>query len=89
MSNITISIPGTNNNSQNNCKNQTITLRGLLNVIDGVDECDGRILIITSNKPEILDDALIRAGRIDQKLHFDYCTHEQIQDMYKMYFGID
>lgn len=90
--NITISLPDMSNinKNQNNLKNDKgITLSGLLNAIDGINECDGRILIMTSNKPEILDDALIRVGRIDQKFNFDYCTHEQISDMYRMFFGKD
>lgn len=85
--NIMISLSDISNNKNNNINDKGITLSGLLNAIDGINECDGRILIMTSNKPEILDDALIRAGRIDQKYHFDYCTHEQIADMYNLFFG--
>ena len=37
---------------------------GLLNVLDGVVDTPGRILIMTSNHPEILDPALIRPGKL-------------------------
>lgn len=42
-----------------------MTLSGLLNAIDGVASSDGRLLIMTTNHPERLDDALIRPGRVD------------------------
>merc|ERR1711902_228485 len=44
---------------------QKLTLASLLEVLDGVMEMEGRMLIITTNYPEKLDKALIRPGRID------------------------
>jgi len=63
-----------------------VTLSGLLNVIDGVFECKGRILIMTSNKPDILDEALIRDGRVDMRIYFGYCDKKQIKEMYNIFF---
>lgn len=60
---------------------QKLTLSYLLNVLDGVLETPGRILIITSNFPEKLDQALVRPGRIDLQVHFDKCTVSDIKDM--------
>lgn len=77
------------NNTSRKSKESGITLSGLLNAIDGVNEAEGRILIMTTNKPETLDDALIRPGRIDKKFLFDLCTREQIGDMYKMFFDVE
>ena len=51
-------------------KSDKLTLATLLEVLDGVMEMDGRMLIITTNYPEKLDKALIRPGRIDMKVHF-------------------
>lgn len=67
-------------------KESRLTLSGILNAIDGIFTADGRILIITSNKPEILDSALLRTGRIDMKYLFDYCTKDQIKGLYEMFF---
>lgn len=64
-----------------------LTLSGLLNAIDGVFSCHGRILIMTTNHPEVLDEALIRPGRIDGKYLFDNCDKSQIIDLYKMFFN--
>lgn len=44
-----------------------VTLSGLLNVLDGVSSQEGRILIMTTNYIEHLDEALIRPGRSDKK----------------------
>jgi ATP-dependent 26S proteasome regulatory subunit len=68
---------------------QKLTLSGLLNAIDGIFNNDGRILIMTTNHPEIIDDALIRPGRIDCQYLYDYCNREQIRDLYKSFFDKD
>lgn len=44
---------------------KVVTLAGLLNAIDGLASRENRILFITSNRPEKLDSALLRPGRID------------------------
>lgn len=63
-----------------------LTLSGILNALDGVFDHEGRILIMTTNHPEVLDEALIRPGRIDRKFRFDYCSKSQIKDLYEMFF---
>ena len=63
-----------------------LTLSGLLNSLDGVFNNDGRILIMTTNHPEVLDRALIRPGRIDMRIEFAYCDHQQIIDIFKIMF---
>ena len=65
----------------------SLTLSGLLNAIDGVFTCHGRILIMTTNHPEVLDAALIRPGRVDSKYLFSNCNKEQIQGLYEMFFN--
>lgn len=66
-----------------------LTLSGLLNAIDGVFSTHGRILIMTTNHPEILDEALIRPGRIDCKYLFDNCNSDQIRDLFNAFFNKD
>jgi len=67
-------------------KANKLTLATLLEVLDGVMEMDGRMLVITTNYPEKLDKALIRPGRIDLKVKFDKCTRGNLVDMYQHYF---
>ena len=68
---------------------QKLTLASLLEVLDGVMEMEGRMLIITTNYPEKLDKALIRPGRIDMKVHFGPMNGENIIRMYKHFFETD
>jgi SpoVK/Ycf46/Vps4 family AAA+-type ATPase len=60
---------------------QKLNLSILLNILDGVLEQPGRILIMTSNHPEKLDKALIRPGRIDVIVKFDYCKRHEVVEI--------
>ncbi len=66
-----------------------LTLSGILNAIDGISTSDGRILVITTNKLDALDSALIRPGRIDLKLHLDYLNEKTVRKaLVRFYPGI-
>jgi len=64
-----------------------LNLAGLLNVLDGVVDTPGRILIMTTNHPEVLDPALIRPGRINMKIHMQYMVCEDAISMIEHYIG--
>lgn len=68
---------------------EQLTLSFILNILDGILETPGRILIMTSNYPEKLDKALIRPGRIDINLEVGYCDIKMISDMYKYFYEKD
>ena len=55
-----------------------LTMSFLLNLFDGILETPGRILVMTANEPEILDEALVRPGRMDVICNMDFCTNETI-----------
>ncbi len=61
----------------------------LLNILDGIQECPGRIIIMTTNKPEKLDKALIRPGHIDYNINFTKATIDDIINIIKFYWNID
>ena len=63
-----------------------VTFSGLLNAVDGVASQEGRLLFLTTNHIERLDPALIRPGRCDVHVKFDYATHDQIQRMFTAFF---
>ena len=67
-------------------KDDKITLSFILNIIDGIRETPGRILIITSNNYESLDPALIRPGRIDMTLEMKNATIDTIKEMFYHYY---
>ncbi|GAB1739263.1 hypothetical protein NU219Hw_g4010t2 [Hortaea werneckii] len=60
-----------------------LTLAGLLNVLDGVDSVEGRIVIMTSNNPNSLDEALVRRGRIDRKIEFCFASRSISAALFK------
>jgi ATP-dependent metalloprotease FtsH len=45
------------------------TLNQLLTEMDGFEESSGVMVIAATNKIEVLDDALLRAGRFDRRVH--------------------
>ena len=65
----------------NNTKNipNNLNLSHLLNLIDGVVEMHGRILIMATKHIEKIDKALIRPGRVDLKIEFNYVTGDAIK----------
>jgi chaperone BCS1 len=64
-----------------------ISLSALLNVIDGVASQEGRVLIMTTNHIEKLDEALIRPGRVDMKVKFDLADTAMIKTLFKGIFA--
>jgi hypothetical protein len=74
-----------NDDAQNS--SEAITLSFLLNLLDGVLETPGRILVITSNYPEKLDKALVRPGRIDVKIEFKNASREVIREMVARFYS--
>ena len=69
-------------------KRDKLNLSGLLNVLDGVVDTPERIVVMTTNHPEILDPALIRPGRIDQKLLLAYMKWPNVVKMVEHYFQL-
>ena len=67
--------------------NGDLTLSFILNILDGVLEQHGRILIISTNYKDKLDSALIRPGRIDYKLNFTKCTKDTCIDIIEHYIN--
>jgi hypothetical protein len=79
-----LTVTSSNNKTDNN---KSITLGGILELLDGLIETPGRILIITTNYPNELDQALIRPGRIDMNIHFTKASRQDIASMYEMWYN--
>lgn len=60
-----------------------LTLGVLLQVLDGNMETPGRVIVVTTNMPEVLDKALVRPGRIDLNIHFHNASQETLAKMYE------
>ena len=67
--------------------NDNNNLSFFLNILDGLNECPGRIIIMTTNKPEYLDKALIRPGRIDFKIHMKKASTSDIIEIIQFYWA--
>ena len=67
------------------CKD-ALNLSGILNALDGIIESENRMIVVTTNHPEKLDDAFIRPGRIDKILHMDYVEEPAAKNILSMYF---
>lgn len=77
--------PGEDDDSDTT-RSTRISLSGLLNAIDGVAAPEGHILIMTTNKPYELDEALVRAGRISVKVPFRHASQQQASEIFlRMY----
>jgi hypothetical protein len=72
----------------NDYSNQNNNLSYFLNILDGLNECPGRIIIMTTNKPEYLDAALVRPGRIDFKINMTKATLDDIKNILEHYWNI-
>jgi len=63
-----------------------INLSCFLNILDGIIELHGIMIIMTTNHPEKIDTALIRPGRFDFKYEFKKASKNIIKEMLKFKF---
>lgn len=63
-----------------------LTFSGLLNALDGVAGQEGKLVIMTTNYPEKLDEALVRPGRVDLRAQFYHASRHAVQDMFCKFF---
>lgn len=66
----------------------TISMGSLLNTLDGVATPHGLITMMTTNRFDVLDPALTRAGRMDLIEELDYPTRRVISDIYYHFYGL-
>lgn len=63
-----------------------VTMRGLLNALDGVASTEGRLVFLTTNYVTKLDPAMTRPGRVDKKVHIALPTDTQIGKMFSRFY---
>jgi hypothetical protein len=63
------------------------TTGGFLNALDGIKRLDNFAMLISTNHPELLDEAVIRYGRITLKINLVKMTAEDAQDMISYHFN--
>ena len=67
----------------------SITLSGLLNVLDGVASQEGRIVLMTSNFADRLDKALVRPGRVDRMIYLGNISRRSSELMFLRMYSRD
>jgi mitochondrial chaperone BCS1 len=63
-----------------------VTLSGLLNVLDGLNAPESVLFVMTTNRIEVLDRALLRPGRIDYRLFLGAAVTRQKLELYRRFF---
>lgn len=86
-----------NNKSQNltylpenynlNKGSSPLTMSKLLNILDGIPERTGQIIMMSCNNPEQLDKAFLRPGRIDILAEFTKMSHLDLINLLENHFN--
>jgi len=66
-----------------------LQLSDILNILDGINELNKTIIIMTTNHIEKLDPALIRPGRVNWRQEMTYVRYEDMLDIMKHFFGLE
>jgi len=77
----------TNANKKLKETSNKITIGQLLEVLDGIIECEDRICVFTTNYVEKIDKALLRPGRIDLVIDFKKLRKEDLQNLFQVWFN--
>lgn len=65
-------------------KDNNVSFSALLNIMDGtMMKGNGTMMFLTANNPDRLDPALIRPGRIDHVVRFDYPRTEEVKEAFR------
>jgi hypothetical protein len=64
-----------------------VTMTGMLNVLDGFQSPPGVITIMTTNRKDVLDDAIIRPGRVDLMETLGCLDTHQLRGLCKYFMG--
>ena len=64
----------------------TVTFSGLLNALDGVASAEERIVFLTTNHVDRLDEALIRPGRVDLAVKLVEASEWQVRQLWDRFY---
>lgn len=64
-----------------------VTMQGMLNVLDGFQSPPGVITIMTTNRLDVLDKAIIRPGRVDLIENLDCLDNFQLRGLCEYFMG--
>lgn len=76
-------------NARKSKGSEGITFSGLLNAIDGVAAQEGKVLFMTTNHIDELDEALIRPGRVDVRVKFDLAASDTAGKLFLKFYELN
>jgi chaperone BCS1 len=63
-----------------------VSYSGFINALDGVAAHEGSVVFLTTNHPELIDEAAIRSGRVDFRMELGLCDRGQLERMFLKFF---
>jgi chaperone BCS1 len=63
-----------------------VSYSGFINALDGVAAHEGSVVFLTTNHPELIDEAAIRSGRVDFRMELGLCDASQLERMFLKFF---
>ena len=63
-----------------------VSYSGFINALDGVAAHEGSVVFLTTNHPQLIDEAAIRSGRVDFRLELGLCDRDQLERMFLKFF---
>ena len=63
-----------------------VSYSGFINALDGVAAHEGSVVFLTTNHPQMIDEAAIRSGRVDFRLELGLCDRDQLERMFRKFF---
>jgi chaperone BCS1 len=63
-----------------------VSYSGFINALDGVAAHEGSVVFLTTNHPQLIDEAAIRSGRVDFRLELGLCDRGQLKRMFRKFF---
>lgn len=63
-----------------------LSFSGFINALDGVASHEGSVIFMTTNHPELIDEAVVRGGRVDFRMELSNCDRHQLREMFLKFF---
>ncbi len=63
-----------------------VSYSGFINALDGVAAHEGSVVFLTTNHPQLIDEAAIRSGRVDFRMELGLCDRDQLERMFAKFF---
>ena len=63
-----------------------VSYSGFINALDGVAAHEGSVVFLTTNHPQLIDEAAIRSGRVDFRFELGLCDRDQLERMFLKFF---